>query len=156
VEKPHAAAADDDRDADFEQPGPIDAAQHARGRLEEDSAIVGETLGNPPQRASGGALPHEHELAEAAGIEQVLAEARAHRLAAALAERAFATRDVVRNDDAIADRDAAVADSTAAASTAADFDHIADQLVTEHGAVENRAIRELEEIGAAEAATPQA
>ena len=153
MEEPHAAAAQDGCDRGqggwhLGEPGVPDAAQHAGGGLQEDGGLVGDVRrqaeGGEPHRP----LAHQHALAEAAGGEQVLAEDRAERLAAAPAEGAIAAGHVVRHDHPVARREAG--------RPWAQRLHRAHDLVAEHRPRRRRAVPQLEQVGAAEAGAAQA
>ena len=94
---------------------------------------------------SGGAEPHL--LGEPAGVERRRAKLLAQRLVAAPAAPALAARDVVVDDDAVADRDAR--------HPRPDRQHLADDLVAEHARQLARDVR-LADVRAADAAREHA
>ena len=103
---------------------------------------------HPERRRAHIAGRDTDELGEAAGIEVGFFERAAHRLAAAPAIVAGAARHVVRGHDAVADAEAAHA--------VARLDHVADDLVAEHGGNARARIGELGDVRAAEPAAAQA
>ncbi len=84
-------------------------------------------------------------VGEATRIEQVFFERLTEGLVLLETELATAARDMVRNDDAVAD--------FGLIDIVAQFDDLADELVPEDDALVDGAVTVLEEIGAAEPAT---
>ena len=161
VEEAHAAAAEDRGHpplaparaawgrADRREDGALaQAPEDAGRRLEKDRVEILQTVRNPARGRGEGACPDQYPAREAAGFEEILAECRALSLRAAGAVEAGAAGGVMGNDHPVAGRETG--------DSRADREHFAHDFVSEHRTGRSRAGRQLEEIGAAESAPPQA
>lgn len=161
VEQPHAAATEDGchpslrlaasayrlRRRRLEHCALAHAAQDAGGRFEEEGIEITEAVGKPARRRGEGARPDDHPLGEPAGNEEVLAKGRTLGFGAAPAVEATAARRMVRHDQAIA--------GGKGVDLRSGRDDLADDFVAQYRPGGRAAGRQLEQIGAAQAAPPQ-
>lgn len=156
VEQSHAAGAEDDRhprgrhrrESRRRQDRALrQAAQDAGRRLEEDGVEVVEAGGDPARGCGERARPDDDSGGESPRLEEVLAEQRALRLGSGAAVEAGAASGVVRDDEAVTGGEAS--------DLRTESDHLADDLVPEHGPGNDGRRRQLEQVGAAEAAPAQ-
>ena len=121
----------------------LDAAQHARERLDERAGEIADALRQPQHGVRDVRRRGGRQLAEAARLERARNERRAERLVAAHAVIAGAARDMMGECDAGAGGQRAV-------------HHHAGDLVPEHGARDRPARPQLLDIAAAQAACAHA
>jgi Tfp pilus assembly protein PilZ len=119
-------------------------AQNAGRGLEEDGVEVVEAVRQAAGRRGERTLPDEDPAGETARFEEILAKRGALGIGAGTTVETGAARGVMRNDDAIAGREGL--------GTFAGRQHLADDFMSQDSSRSDASARQLEQVGAAEAA----